>query len=468
MISLDQIFGFFAIFWPLVFAYSGSPGRDLEVLTRDVLIIGGGSAGTYSAIRLQQLGKSVAVVEKEPILGGHTNTFIDPVTSTPIDYGVQFWEDIPVVQNYLASLGVPLTPVFSNATSPFVSLLADLNGSGAIVPASTMPASDPASAFATYSAQLASFPVDDGFLGLPSPVPDDLLLTFGDFVHKYKLDDLAFLVYRYAQGLGNILGQTTIYVMKNFGPAVVGGVFDHFVVTAHHDNHELYDKAQAQLGSDALVSSTVIWVDRKHSTDIKALVSTPSGQVFVTAKKLLIAIPPTLDNLKFLDLDENSRYTFSQFNNSFYWNGIVRNSGVPDNTTITNTSPTAPEGIPPLPGLYTIEATGVPGLHSVYYGSPYAIADDQVKSAILDGIAKVVKAGGFSQGATAPEFVAFGDHRPFTLTVSPDAIKDGFYTRLNALQGQDSTWWTGAAWQTQDSSLIWNFTEYNVLPQLAA
>jgi hypothetical protein len=190
--------------------------------------------------------------------------------------------------------------------------------------------------------------------------------------------------------------------------------------------------------------------------------------VYVHAKKLLIAIPPTLDNLKFLDLNENSRHIFGQFNNSYYWNGIVRNSGVPDNTSITNAALTAPEGIPAMPGLYSIQASGVPGLHKVYYGSSYAIPDDQVKSKILDGIAKVVKAGGFSPGAGAPEFVAFGDHRPFTLTVSPDAIKKGFYKQLNALQGQDSTWWTGAAWQTQDSSLIWNFTESNILPQLAA
>jgi len=28
--------------------------------------------------------------------------------------------------------------------------------------------------------------------------------------------------------------------------------------------------------------------------------------------------------------------------------------------------------------------------------------------------------------------------------------------RLGALQGQRSTWWTGAAWEAHDSSAIWN------------
>jgi hypothetical protein len=290
MFRVNQFFSFFTIFWPLAFAYHGGHGHDFEVLTRDVLIIGGGSAGTYSAIRLQQLGKSVAVVEKEPILGGHTNTFIDPITSTPIDYGVQFWEDTPVVQNYLASLGVLLTPVFSNASSPFVTHLADLGGSGAIIPASALPRSNPASDFAIYSAQLAKFPVDDGFLGLPYPVPDDLLLTFGDFINKYKLDALAFLVYQYAEGLGNILAQTTIYVMKNFGPAVIGGISDHFVVTTHHNNHELYDKAKAQLGSNALISMYLRRTNSScHSSSVptydlletKYYLASPSGRILI-------------------------------------------------------------------------------------------------------------------------------------------------------------------------------------------
>jgi len=36
-----------------------------DIITRDVCIIGGGSTGTYSAVRLSQdMGKSVVIVEK--------------------------------------------------------------------------------------------------------------------------------------------------------------------------------------------------------------------------------------------------------------------------------------------------------------------------------------------------------------------------------------------------------------------
>jgi heterodisulfide reductase subunit A-like polyferredoxin len=63
-----------------------------DIITRDVAVIGGGSSGVYAAINLRAKGKSVVVVEKEPALGGHTNSYTDPATNISVDYGVQaFW-----------------------------------------------------------------------------------------------------------------------------------------------------------------------------------------------------------------------------------------------------------------------------------------------------------------------------------------------------------------------------------------
>lgn len=45
-----------------------------DVLIRDVVVIGGGASGTYGAIALKDMGRSVAVVEKKPHFGGHVNT----------------------------------------------------------------------------------------------------------------------------------------------------------------------------------------------------------------------------------------------------------------------------------------------------------------------------------------------------------------------------------------------------------
>lgn len=66
-----------------------------DIITRDVAVIGGGVTGTYGAINLQIAGKSVVLIEKEGVLGGHTNTYIDPVTNISVDYGVQaFWNSM--------------------------------------------------------------------------------------------------------------------------------------------------------------------------------------------------------------------------------------------------------------------------------------------------------------------------------------------------------------------------------------
>ena len=46
---------------------NGNGGKDL---TADILVVGGGIAGTTSAIEAAEVGKQVVVVEKNPYLGG--------------------------------------------------------------------------------------------------------------------------------------------------------------------------------------------------------------------------------------------------------------------------------------------------------------------------------------------------------------------------------------------------------------
>jgi hypothetical protein len=57
------------------------------------------------------------------------------------------------------------------------------------------------------------------------------------------------------------------------------------------------------------------------------------------------------------------------------------------------------------------------------------------------------------------EWVEFKSHTPFFEHVTGEQIQNGFYKKATALQGHRGTWYTGAAWETHDSSMIWNFTE---------
>src|SRR5580692_4352500 len=67
-------------------AWASAPTR----IVRDVCVIGGGSAGTYTAVQLRNLGKSVAVLEKQDRLGGHAQTVF--VGGVPINIGVEVFE----------------------------------------------------------------------------------------------------------------------------------------------------------------------------------------------------------------------------------------------------------------------------------------------------------------------------------------------------------------------------------------
>ena len=67
----------------------------------------GGSTGTYFAIKLRDFGKSVAVVESKAVLGGHTETWTDPVIQSKI--GVIVFHDLEIIRKYFGRCQIPLT-----------------------------------------------------------------------------------------------------------------------------------------------------------------------------------------------------------------------------------------------------------------------------------------------------------------------------------------------------------------------
>lgn len=274
---------------------------------------------------------------------------------------------------------------------------------------------------------------------------------------------MAYLVYNYGQGAPNVLDQVTVYMLKLINDQTLNGIATGFLTAKSGNNHDIYDNAAKILGDEVFLSSRVVNIKRSKA-GVLVRVKSDKGYTLIKAKKLLIAIQPKTESLSFLDLTKEERSLFSQFNNSFYYNSVIRNSGIPDNLSLSNLDPEAPFDVPTLPSLYGVQAVGIPGLHSAYYGSAYEIPEEQVKENILNEIAKL-SAGFPSQGT--PEFVAFGNHAPFQLEVSADAIRNGFYRKMNGLQGKHSTWWTGATWQAHDSSLLWNFTETHIIPALS-
>jgi len=437
----------------------GAELPDAWVIHRDVCVIGGGSAGTYAAVRLRDLGASVVVVEAKGRLGGHTETHHDPATGGTIDIGVVVFEDEPLVHRYFDRFGLDLVPVAGDG------------GGGGTVNVDfrtgrrvdyTPPAP---TALPTYYQLINQYGPIDTVVDLPEPVPTDLVAPFAEFVTKYDLGSVVPLVFNYGQGIGNILDLPALYSINTFGIGVVRNILARsFLTTAARNNSLLYERATAHLGSDVLLDTRVLRVDRSP-TGIRVLVATPHGPRLIRAGKLVVTIPPLLRNFTGFDLDGTERSVFGQFISGAYYTGVARLSGLPAGVGLNNVAADTPYNLAPLPGFYSVNPTAVPGLYNVKYGSPSPLPDAVVRRNVRADLERLAKAGTFP--VTFHDLAVFSSHTPFELHVTPQAIAGGFYRRLNALQGRNRTYYAGAAFSSHNSTRIWTAMDA-LLPAIAA
>ncbi|KAF2104830.1 FAD/NAD(P)-binding domain-containing protein [Rhizodiscina lignyota] len=422
--------------------------KEEDIIRRDVAVIGGGASGTYGAITLGDMGKSVVLVEREKRLGGHENTYTDPVTGTHIDYGVQTYANISVSRDFFARFNIPVT----NFTFPAgTTVYADFK-SGHVLPRFS-----PGINFAPYVQQLTKYPDLAWSWNISTPVPKDLLLPFGDFVKKYHLEDLAFSVFSNPQGAANppFLEQLTVNVLKITDESYLQGLQEGGdLVTANHDNGALYAAAQEELGSNALLSSTVIAAHRPSDDScVSLVVKTPHGWKLVVASQLLVSIPLTIPNMAPFDLDNDERALFEKFHYSGYYTGIFKNTGLSKGTRYVNIDLDTEYHIPNLPGAYDITPTAVEGIFYYWFGSPKELSQKEIEAEMIATVRRLT-----NSSDEVPEFVAFASHSPFKLEVSAEDIQDRFYDKLFALQGKRKTWYTGAAVESHNSGELWNFT----------
>jgi hypothetical protein len=283
----------------------------------DVAIIGGGVSGTYAAMRLQQLGYSVIVVEKADRLGGHVNTYVDAKTQKTFDFGVTTFDNNTATQTLFSFVGIAATPYVPGNTT-----YVDINGGAQIL--NTPPTSIPwtnataiEQAIPAYLTQLAKYPylLTSGFIDVPSPVPADLLMPTGAWLEKYDLVALAGFIYQLCQGYGNVLDVLILYTLHCFGDPTGPPP----ITTAAHDNQAIFDKALVKLGDSVLLNSTTIDICRASSDHVSLLVSTPEGHLSITAKQILISVPQILPNMVQLGLDiaRDEAALFGQFNYSY-------------------------------------------------------------------------------------------------------------------------------------------------------
>lgn len=430
-----------------------------NIVNRDVLIVGGGAAGTHAAVRLKDLGKSFTLVEKSSVLGGHTHTYIDPTTGTPVEFGVHSFGNTSDTRDFFARFEIPLVD-FVPARFPVHYI--DFNTGDAVAVALDTNVTG-------YLDQVEKYPsLAYGWL-TSFPVPSDLLLSFGDFVNKYSLQKIVYTIYYLGVGIGNILQQLTITVMNSVGVGILSGlqgVPGGAVVPAAGNNHAIFDKALAELRADILLNSHVVAASRPaNNSGVKVVVQTPNSRKLVLAKRIIVAVLTQPENMNVFSPDEREARLFSQLKGQAFYVGLVTNTGLPVNQSYYNAASSEPDNVPLLPKTYNIQSTVLPGVFWWLYGSETALTEAAVKTAVTSQIATVRRALNVPAPAGSPQFLAFGNHTPTHVTVPAEAIASGFYRDLYGLQGYRNTWYTGAQF-IDSASGIWNLTNAVVLPGL--
>ena len=426
-----------------------------DVIVTDVAIIGGGAAGTYAAINLQQMGQKVVVVEERKHLGGHTNTHTDRSTNITIDYGVQAYLNNSVTLDFFAHFDVPLI----DYGDPSIAFRPADFKTGQ--PSDFKPSRD----LSRWAAHLAKYPWLDSSWKIPLPVDPDLLLPLKDFLAKYNMTDITFSLYYSAQGLSNPVYQPTVNVMKMISPSFLREQRGGAVVTARHSNKEIYRKAEVKLGSSLFTKSKVTAVTRPQNGPVSLAVKTRTGSKLIKATKLLITMPPTLHNLEPFDLNMEELGIFTQWKHFGYYTILFNNTSLPPNVQWINVDSSTAYHIPELPAPSMISSTRIPGTVFVYFRSPFDLKRAEIQNAAIKAIRNIQRAQNLTQ--TTPNVLKFKSHAPFQLNVPADCIASGFYSDLVALQGKRNTWYSGAAFVGHNSGLIWEYTS-KLLPQIVS
>jgi hypothetical protein len=432
-------------------------------IERDVCIVGGGAAGTYAALRLRDMGKSVAIVERSSRLGGHCETYHDPASGAPIDIGVIVFPDNALVRGYFDRFSVPLiTANFSGGSNEFVDFR-----SGQSVAAYDPSGVEVGTALFTYLQILQTrFPfIEQNGFQLPTsgPVLDELVMPFGQWAQLNGLNALLPTFFLFEQGYGPLLSATTLYVLKNMNSSVVGGILQSSFLLAPFGAGALYDAASAELDGDVLLDSDIHKVDRDDKIRVK--VHTGHGARTIKCSKLLYTAPPTLPNFAGFDLDFQEFAAFARFKHHHYWTAVVGIDGMPPGVSLVNTAPETPFNLAPLPGIYSIGPSQAPGQFNVKYGSDGHLPDSVVRRNIKRDIERVATAS--ASGLKLKGFGVFKNHSPYSVVAAPQQIRSGFYADLQALQGRNHTYYSGAAFQTHNSAAIWAHLE-ELLPAIVS
>jgi hypothetical protein len=402
--------------------------------------------------------------------GGHANTYTNPKTGEAFNYGVQSYIDYKGAKAFFERFGIPLQPnvLFSSDT-----LNVDPN-TGKLVPNATVPPPLNGVIAALEKYYDLIVPWNDlmlpGYWNFPpgDQIPADLLLPFSDFVAKYNLEDMAPII-AIVSGQNINTQYPTLSVVKNFGATVVAGFLNNtFFDPVPFNNSLLYGKAERLLGDNVVLTSTVVEATRsEHGISLVVEDLQTGKRILVSAKRLLVASQPSINNLAVLGLDEQEKAVFSTWSYGTVYTAVLKTNLIPDNTSVTFVTPVNSTS-PQKPYSFNVTWNGASGYFWIIFFSEVSLSENQAKEAIVAEMKTLYDGGAFPPiGSSTPssEVVAISNHSSVSWGQSVEQLKAGFVQDLYALQGHKDTWYTGGLWCPDYSSNVWAFTD-TVLPKL--
>jgi hypothetical protein len=296
-------------------------------------------------------------------------------------------------------------------------------------------------------------------------------MDFGAFAKKYNVEAAVPLIFAVAPGLGDLSTKPTLFVMQAFGAPMTRSFLEGTLfVPASRNNSDLYSRISELLGPDVLYSAMVERGERSEDGVELAVKLQNGDETLVRAKRLLVAIQPNLEGLSPLGLDETEERVYKRWKYSNVYASIVTHPSLPNNTALTNTpaqaAPSNYLALPQDPFTCRFDYMGAPIFRALIVGNE-SLSVDGSKGVTKAALQKIIEAGTISNTTSSDQmkFVAFANHGAMHLRVTTEELKAGFISDLYALQGHKSTWYTGAGWSAQFTSVVWAFTD-TVLPKL--
>lgn len=409
--------------------------------------------------------------------GGHVDTHYDEEVGVYRDFGVQIYFPYEDALDFIARFNLTLVPGLAPRGNRIYRYVDFGTGQELVNYVPPGGATQQQGVVNFYNAVVNNGydkMIEPGFWNLPPgpQIVDDLLLPIGQFARKYNASEALTRIWQGTGGgagsRGNFEDVLTLTVLQSFSPAYMKIFLGQIPYSHIQDgNQKLYDKIATVLGDDVLFNTTVI-SSQRDDNGVKLMVSNTDGlQKQIVAKKLLLAIPPTRENLAFFDLNPPETALFSKPQYGRYHTALITHPVLPKGVELTNTpaaaveEPQSPYLSPPF--VLSFDSYGNDSrLFSIgTSGDSYELYTQQAAENLAQRNLQTMATAGVLadlQNMTL-KVVQWSDHGPGGFGVSAADMRAGWMADMYGLQGKRSTWFTGNAIAIDFSLILWKFND---------